>query len=85
MELISGTAQTLTNLSNSTTRYSILFKSAGITTQINKVESYKPTALVHLNANNLIVITQNNDYKCTGYVTIFNAFGQEIIKSEAAF
>jgi uncharacterized repeat protein (TIGR02543 family) len=81
-ELITGTTLPLPDASASTNRYSILFKSAGITSSVNKVENNKPTISVYKNANNQISITLNDDYKYPGYITIFNSLGQELINQK---
>ena len=76
-ELTDGSTYSFTSdVATTTTRFSVLFKSAGVTTGLNNLENQ--VAYIYKNANNQISVSLKGDLSNEAYVTVYNAVGQKL-------
>ncbi|MDD4992345.1 MAG: T9SS type A sorting domain-containing protein [Paludibacter sp.] len=76
-ELTDGSTYSFTSdVATTTTRFSVLFKSAGVTTGINNAENQ--VAFIYKNANNQISVSLKGDLSNEAYVSVYNAVGQKL-------
>jgi hypothetical protein len=64
------------DVATTTTRFTVLFKSAGVTTGLNAAENQ--VAYIYKNANNQISVRLKGDLSNEATVSIFNAVGQKL-------
>ena len=75
-ELAGNTAYTFSSDAvNNTSRFSIVFKSTGITTGLNNNSNVSESVLIYRNQNGLITVTRSNSFG-EGTVTVCNTLGQ---------
>ncbi len=80
-DLTDGTTYSFTSDATSTsTRFSVVFKSASVTTGIINNTKSNQSLLIYKNGNNLITINRNEANR-EGMVTISNAIGQKLYSS----
>jgi hypothetical protein len=77
-DLTDGSAYTFTSdVASTTSRFSIVFKSVGVTTGI-QAASGDQSVLIYKNANNQIAVNCNGTISDNGYVSVYNALGQKL-------
>jgi len=76
-ELTDASSYTFTSdIATTTTRFSVVFKSAGVTTGINA--STNQTVVINKNANNQITVNCNGAINSDSFVSVYNALGQKV-------
>lgn len=77
-DLSDGTSYTFTSdVANTTSRFSVLFKSVGMNTDVHTA-SGKPSVLIYRNDNNQIVVNCNGSVNGDAFVSVYNALGQKL-------
>ena len=64
------------DVASTTSRFSILFKAAGVTTGLNTEDAQ--VAFIYKNADNQISINLKGDLSSEAYVSVYNAIGQKL-------
>jgi hypothetical protein len=76
-ELTDGSTYSFSSdVATTTTRFSVLFKSAGVTTGLNNTTD--KVAFIYKNANNQISVSLKGDLSNEAYVSVYNAVGQKL-------
>ena len=78
LDLTTGTAQVLPDLSSATNQYSIVFRSAGVVSAMESIGN-NANALVYRNANNQITVKLLGAINSSNSVTVYNALGQKLL------
>ena len=65
------------DVTNNTSRFSVIFKSSGATTGYQNNAGDKH--LLYLNNSNTLSLNVNDEVSGDSYVTVFNALGQQIV------
>jgi hypothetical protein len=82
-ELTIGTAYNFSsNITSASDRFSIVFKSAGVTTGTNPIAD--DDVIVYKNADNQIAIKNNSKLYNNSTITIYNAMGQELMSKQVS-
>jgi autotransporter-associated beta strand protein len=76
-ELTDASSYTFTSdIATTTTRFSVVFKAAGVTTGINA--STDQAVVINKNANNQITVNCNGAINSDSFVSVYNALGQKV-------
>jgi len=79
-ELVVGTAYVFaSDVVSSASRFSVVFKSASVTTGIEPANQDNQQVMVYKNANNKLVVTRSAVSSTEGNITVTNAMGQKLV------
>jgi hypothetical protein len=77
-DLTDGTAYTFTSdVASTTSRFSVVFKSVGVTTGV-QAASVNSSTLIYKNANNQIAVNCNGAISDNASISVYNALGQKL-------
>lgn len=89
-DMVLGTEQELTDgstynftsdVTSTNTRFSVVFKSTGVTTGLNNI-SNDEVALIYKNVNNNITVDCKGDISSNAVVSVYNAVGQKLLTNQ---
>ena len=82
-DLTDGTAYTFSSdVANTSSRFSILFKSVSVTTGINNKENDNQVVIYYESTKNQIIVNRDGAIDKEGIITVCNALGQRLISTK---